>query len=75
MAIEVTRRGHLPENDQFEAQCFKCKSEMRFLRSDARHASDQRCGDFVTIDCPVCGAPVHAQSSNSKPAVPPPSRK
>lgn len=75
MAIEVIRRGHLPENDQFEAECCKCKSQLRFLRSDARHTSDQRDGDFVTVTCPVCQGPVHAQSGSGKPAMPPPSRK
>lgn len=75
MAIEVIRRGHLPENDQFEAVCHRCKSQLRFLRSDAKHTSDQRDGDFVTITCPVCQSPVHAQSSSGKPPPPRPSQK
>lgn len=71
MAIEVINRGHLPENDQFEAKCNHCKSDLRFLRSDARFTSDQRDGDFVTVDCPVCSHAVHVASSKGRPSVPP----
>ena len=71
MAIEVITRGHLPENDQFEACCHKCKSDLRFLRGDAKLTFDQRDGDFVTIACPVCQSLVNVASSKGKP---PPSR-
>ena len=58
MAIEIIERGSLPENDVFDAQCWKCRSKLRFLRSDAKLTSDQRDGDFLTVECPVCGEPV-----------------
>lgn len=71
MAIEVVRRGHLPEEDQFEAQCYRCKSDIRFLRSDAKFTADQRDGDFVTVACPVCQTPVNVASNKGKPPPPP----
>lgn len=65
MAIEVIRRGNLPENDQFDVKCNHCKSEIRFLRSDARLTSDQRDGDFLKVDCPVCNHAVHVAANKS----------
>lgn len=74
MAIEVISRGHLPENDQFDASCHKCKSVLRFLRSDAKLTSDQRDGDFLTVPCPVCGTSVHVAANKGRPAPPRPTR-
>lgn len=78
MAIEIISRGHLPENDQFEATCHKCKSSLRFLRSDGKLSFDQRDGDFLTVSCPVCGDSVHVNANNGRPAqlppLPPPHR-
>jgi RNase P subunit RPR2 len=71
MTIKVIRRGHLPQNDQFDATCRKCHSEIQFLRSDGRFTSDQRDGDFLTVDCPVCGDPIHVDAKKGKPPVPP----
>ena len=71
MAIEVIRRGHLPENDQFEAECYRCKTGVRFLRSDAQFTSDQRDGDFVTVKCPACGDSIHVASAKGKSPPPP----
>lgn len=62
MAIEIIRRGHLPENDRFEAQCHNCKSYIAFLRSDGKLTFDQRDGDFLTVDCPHCGKSVHVST-------------
>jgi hypothetical protein len=72
MAVEVIQRGHLPENDQFEATCSRCRSQLRFLRSDAKLTHDQRDGDFVTISYPVCSNSVHASASKGTP--PPPKK-
>lgn len=71
MTIEVIRRGHLPENDQFDVQCTHCKSDLRFQRKDGRFTSDQRDGDFLTIDCPVCNHAVHVAADKGKPPPPP----
>ncbi|WP_066795092.1 hypothetical protein [Sphingomonas soli] len=74
MAIEVISRGHLPENDQFEASCSNCKSTLRFLRSDGKLTFDQRDGDFLTVACPVCGTSVNVAANKGKPPPPRPSR-
>lgn len=62
MAIEIIRRGHLPENDRFEAQCHNCHTQIAFLRSDGKLTFDQRDGDFLTVDCPHCHRPVHVST-------------
>jgi hypothetical protein len=54
MAIEVVRRGKAPEDVVYKADCYTCKSVLKFKREDGKITYDQRDGDFLTIECPVC---------------------
>jgi RNase P subunit RPR2 len=56
--IEVLRKGEKPEDRTYSAACGNCKSLLRFKRSEAEYVSDQRDGDAVTIECPVCKSKV-----------------
>ena len=59
MAIEVVSVGNKqPENRVYRRSCGNCGSLLQFKRSDARYVNDQRDGDAVVIDCPVCGTEV-----------------
>lgn len=54
MAIEVLERGVIPGDKTYEARCTSCKSLLRFRQDDARYYPDQRDGDSLQVDCPVC---------------------
>ncbi len=69
MAIEVLKRGTIPELEQtFECACSHCKSKLKFTSADARreyHASHgQRDPEYYTyhINCPVCRAALFVSS-------------
>lgn len=71
MAIEILRRGVIPDKEQeFVKACPNCKSQLKFLSGDARreHHSggfSQREPDYwsYSINCPVCKAVVKATSN------------
>jgi hypothetical protein len=62
MAIEILKRGVIPEKEQtFEVHCGHCKSRLKFLSADARRevipgGYNQMERPYVkyTITCPVC---------------------
>lgn len=54
MAVEILKRGELPAKQVFMGSCFYCKTEVRCAREDGVFSSDQRDGDMLKIDCPVC---------------------
>lgn len=56
MAIEILTPGVVPD-PHFYGTCTRCKTRIRFVRSDASHysAGDQREGPFATVACPTSG--------------------
>ncbi len=52
--VEVLRKGDRPEDRVYTGTCIQCRSLLRFKRSEARFVSDQRDGDAVVVECPVC---------------------
>lgn len=62
MAIEVLKRGVIPEKEQtFEVSCGHCKSRLKFLSGDAQrdlipggYNQVERPYFKYTITCPVC---------------------
>ena len=54
MAIEVVELGTPPDQVEYETRCQKCQSKLKFKRSDAKYVNDQRDGDYLTVECPVC---------------------
>jgi ribosomal protein S27E len=56
--VEVVERGELPGSVVYEVQCRNCHSKLRFKRSEAAYVSDQRDGDYLTVQCPVCSSTV-----------------
>jgi len=56
--MEIIRRGSLPEDKQYKSTCNNCDTLFSFTRGEARHIDDQRDGDYLVINCPVCHQPV-----------------
>lgn len=56
--MEILKRGTPPKERTHQATCRACGTEFRFRESEGRVTHDQRDGDFIQIDCPVCAATV-----------------
>ena len=52
--IEVIQRGNPPAEKLYRTQCPDCRSTLQFKRADAEFIADQRDGDCLKIECPVC---------------------
>jgi hypothetical protein len=53
--MEIIERGTLPTERQHEIRCRNCKTLFRFKCHEATYVPDERDGDFLSINCPVCG--------------------
>jgi hypothetical protein len=58
MAIEIIKRGVVPDTIPIMVDCRHCSTRFSFLKTDAVLVPDQRDGDYYRIDCPVCHAEV-----------------
>lgn len=61
--MKILKEGKWPEDSVHSGTCNRCKTEIEFARSEGTVTHDQRDGDFVSVDCPVCGGRVHSALS------------
>lgn len=54
MAIEIVKRGKLPEEKVLHGTCIHCKTEIRCKASDAKPSPDPRDRSECFVSCPVC---------------------
>lgn len=54
MAIEIIRKGTPPAERKYKTTCPNCKTTFSFLQKDTSYKGDQRDGDYLAVDCPVC---------------------
>lgn len=52
--IKIIERGIKPDDKEYRTSCSRCKTVFEFVRSEAEYVSDQRDGDALVIECPVC---------------------
>lgn len=50
MAIEIIKRGTLPEDQRYKATCSNCRTEVALRKNDGRFSKD----DTYYYTCPVC---------------------
>lgn len=60
--MRVIKRGTPPSDRPYLVECRTCKSEIEFLRIEAKFTPDQRDGDYLTIKCPVCHDEIHTSA-------------
>lgn len=55
MVVKILKRGsaHLTTPTK-HVTCRKCKSSLLVHKTDGKTVFDQRDGDYVEIECPVC---------------------
>lgn len=63
--VKILVKGTIPEEQWYKGTCGHCHTEFAFQRKEAKYSSDQRDGDYFSIDCPLCSKPVYV-STNSK---------
>jgi hypothetical protein len=50
----IIRKGSLPESRKMELTCSNCKTVAEFTYSEGRPSSDQRDGNAICFECPLC---------------------
>lgn len=52
--MRIIKQGVNPAERTYRVTCQNCKTVFEFMRNEARFSSDQREGDCLLVDCPVC---------------------
>lgn len=52
--VEIIERGTVPSDKEYDIRCKRCKTLFKFRRSEAEYVADQRDGDALVIECPLC---------------------
>jgi ribosomal protein S27E len=52
--MKIIKQGIAPESVPLHGRCNHCRTEIEFLPMEAKYNSDQRDGDFYSIECPTC---------------------
>lgn len=63
--MKVLRQGIIPGDIKHYAVCNHCKSVLEFQRKEAKMTHDQREGDYMVINCPVCATRVTVDVKSS----------
>lgn len=57
--MRVIKQGVNPATVQLRGTCNNCRTEVEFSPIEAKFSSDQRDGDFYTVECPTCSKSIH----------------
>ncbi len=57
--MEIIFRGKHSNTDTFVGTCSKCKTKVRFNRSEAKQSNDQKGGFLIYVQCPVCNYAIY----------------
>lgn len=60
-SMEIIKKGELPAEKLYTLTCRYCSTEFRFKQGEAKRISDQRDGNYLSINCPLC----HRQCTQS----------
>lgn len=58
--MKIIHKGTDPATKPVLAQCRRCNTQVEFMPNEATYVSDQRDGDFYSVDCPVCNNEITA---------------
>jgi len=64
--MKIIRQGLIPEEVVYRTECSKCDTEFEFTQKEGKYNSDQRDGDYISINCPTCGTQCTAQYMSPK---------
>jgi RNase P subunit RPR2 len=52
--VYILNKGTFPRNTHYTMHCRKCRTTVTFEQREGRIVHDQRDGDAIVFDCPVC---------------------
>jgi RNase P subunit RPR2 len=52
--MKIIKRGQVPGNEVYRLDCNHCHTEFEIEAKEAKYNSDQRDGDYLSIECPIC---------------------
>lgn len=53
--MRIIKQGIPPSERLYVRTCYTCKTEFEFKQSEAKLEMDVRDGNYLRINCPVCG--------------------
>lgn len=62
--MKIISRGVIPSEYVYNFACQLCKSILQCEQGEMEHHSDQREGEWWTVDCPVCHDLCYVHSHN-----------
>lgn len=63
--MRILKRGRPPEDAPYRVSCRNCKSKLEFEKREAEYVPDQRDGDYLKIECPICKEDVTVSATRS----------
>lgn len=57
--MEIIKLGELPEEKVYEAKCSNCGTQVRFQHKEGKVHYDQRDGNSIEVQCPLCSKPIY----------------
>ena len=58
--MKIIKQGTNPESQPIRGTCNHCHTVIEFHPMEAKYTSDQRDGDFYSIECPTCNRTITA---------------
>lgn len=52
--MKIVKHGKPPGNQKHKLKCPNCGTKIECLTSEMKRTTDQRDGDYWSIQCPVC---------------------
>jgi len=52
--MKILKEGKLPQEKTYTATCRDCKTVFEFKQKEAKMNYDQRDGNYLSVNCPVC---------------------
>jgi RNase P subunit RPR2 len=67
--VKILKRGLAPESRIHNGSCRNCQTEIEFEAREAQRVNDQRAGDFLQIDCPICQHKINVYPNAIRPTL------
>ena len=67
MTIEIIKQGRLPEEKRWGFRCRNCGTEFVAHKADGHYFNDQRDGEGLSVQCPLCSKQVTSQQEHKDP--------
>lgn len=63
--MRIIKAGQLPSEIVYDTKCRKCSTHFEFKAGEANYVSDQRDGDCLKVECPLCNESLYVAVKSS----------